>query len=383
MFQDSSLFNVVLGMAASLLALSILIQIIQEFYKFLFKSKSAAYRKVLFDLIGSQASALFEAPETADYRVRGPWDMLRRGPAGILLPLAKEQLGEALERTAPNWVTRILEQIKLEKSGDASKPDLTTWNAFLKRLGDTEKGAIGYRTARELTDLLKDFGHECADGDNELGVITPKKPVDMAKLETAVRKKFLPHVEKATKDFDLLEKNLEFSYKRRNLRQTFVIGFLVAFVMGLPAQTIHEHAKALTEDQVTEIASKVVEIYETRQADTSQQDAGTEAAAQQAVEDAKEIAALATFKRPPDETAVAEGEIQEDTTPLPIFTKIFWKKEGFVGWLFYILGCIATAILLSFGAPFWNDIAKSILNYKKSMVRPSGPATTSPAGTNT
>ena len=40
-----------------------------------------------------------------------------------------------------------------------------------------------------------------------------------------------------------------------------------------------------------------------------------------------------------------------------------------LGWLgemsYYLFGCVITAILICFGAPFWNDLAKSLLRIGK------------------
>jgi len=394
-FQGSSLFNIVLGMAASLLALSILIQILQEFYKFLFKSKSAAYKKVLYNLIGSQAAFLWKAPETADYRVRGPWDIFRRKPGGILQPLAKEQLAKALTRAAPYWVTRTLEQIQQEKAGSSGAAESTTWKAFLIRLGQAEKGTTGFGTAREIAILLKEFGHKWEKEDSRIGEISLSKTMDMAKLEQALRHRFLPQVEKAIRDFDLIDRNLEYTYKRRNMRQTFVLGLLVALVMSYPAQDIYQRAAALTNEETVALTEQVLDVYESRQAIDSSE-AGNSASAERDIKQLnalldllngrlgitgtettqKVVAVSDSTDAPVDPASVTEetGPADWGTVEIPLLKKEFWKKKP-LGWLSYILGCLATAVLLSFGAPFWNDIAKSVLNYKKSMARRPTPAT--------
>ncbi len=388
-FQGSSLLNIVLGLAASLLALSILIQILQEFYKFLFKSKSAAYKKVLLDLIGSQAAFLWEAPETADFRVRGPWDVFRRKPGGILQPLAKEQLGEALSRAAPHWVTRTLEQIELERTGGATKADATTWGAFLDRLGETGKGATGFGTAKEIAGLLKDFGHSLVPGESNLGTITTAQPPDLAKLEAAVRQKFLPQVDKVEKDFDLIDRNLQYTYKRRNMRQTFTLGLLVAFVMSFPVQDLYDQAAALTDEQAVAMTEQMLTIYESQKVTN----AADSVDLNKKLEELNSVLAFFTSRiadaipdttrTPADSLGEKESQKKSETVEIAVLTSKFWKK-GFLEWLSYILGCLMTAILLSFGAPFWNDVAKSVLNFKKSIARPTAqPAAAEAKGSNT
>jgi hypothetical protein len=39
------------------------------------------------------------------------------------------------------------------------------------------------------------------------------------------------------------------------------------------------------------------------------------------------------------------------------------RQEGVFA---YVTGCFITALLLSFGAPFWNDLAKSLLRLQQS-----------------
>ena len=373
-------------MVASLLALSILVQIVQEFYKYLFKSKSVAYRKVLFDLIGSQAGALWYAPETADFRVRGPWDFFRRKPGGILLPLGKEELGRALTRTAPAWVTRLMQQIEQEKAGRAEGGVSDSWKAFLMRLGDTDRGAVGYWIAGEIAGLLKEFGHTWEKQEDRIGEVTAPDTVDFAKLEVAARQKFLPHVEKAKSDFPLIERNMEYAYKRRSMRQTFLIALVVALLMNFPVQRIYDLATTLTDEQAVAMAEQATNIY-AEQAELDSTSSGQDCLrVERQVKTMDKLYKLLTRRlgvtdstdsASTDSTATGQGTQWGDIIQAPILTSAFWVKEP-PKWPGYLLGCFITAVLLSFGAPFWNDIAKSVLNLKKSMASaPSSTGTTS------
>lgn len=247
---------------------------------------------------------------------------------------------------------------------------------------------------------MTEFGHSWKEGDDKIGEITPPQSVDMVKLELAARQRFLPHVDKASRDFSLIERNLEYTYKRRNMRQTFVIGLLIAFVMSFPIQHIYDRATALTDEQAVAMVDQVLAIYESQQAAEEAAEGGETQAAERDIKDMNALvdvltrrlstAALDEPKRttdatdlesPADSATVAKDTERSDMIPAPILTAAFWDKKP-IEWLCYILGCILTAVLLSFGAPFWNDIAKSVLNYKKSMVRtPAQAAANSERGT--
>ena len=121
----SSLIQIVLGMVAMFLALSVGIQVLQEMWKYLFSTKAGVYSRVLGDWLGAWARELLESPALADLQVRGPFQVRRIKPTGKLLPLTREDLIDGLERTATLWRQRGLEALRLEVKVQAGMPAVT------------------------------------------------------------------------------------------------------------------------------------------------------------------------------------------------------------------------------------------------------------------
>jgi hypothetical protein len=279
-----------------------------------------------------------------------------------------------------------MQQIEQEKAGKASGSNSPTWASFLKRLGDTDKGAVGYGTAREIVELLKDFGHAVEKQVDKVGEISAPDTLDIARLEVAARRKFLPHVEKAKADFPLIERNMEYAYRRRNMRQTFVIALVVALVMSYPVQRLYDSASALTDEQAVAMTQQALDIFEKEAELDSTSTAADSLRVERKLKALNEMGNIllgrlgVTDSTDAGVTDSTGTERSADLIQAPILTKAFWDKKPFE-WLCYLLGCFITAVLLSFGAPFWNDVAKSVLNLKKSMASSatSSPVTGSPA----
>jgi len=84
---DNSLLTTLLTMAATFLGLSIVVQVIQELYKYLRSSKGRAYQLALKDFLGPLATELMRPGVLPDVRVRGPFQLMRIRPKGMILPL--------------------------------------------------------------------------------------------------------------------------------------------------------------------------------------------------------------------------------------------------------------------------------------------------------
>src|SRR5262245_10795758 len=104
-----------LTLAAIFLGLAAAVQIIQEFYKYLSRSEAKTYRNVLVDFAGPWIEQLFQPGVVNDLQVRGPFQIRKVRPQGVLLPLPKDELLRAIERLAPVWVRRTLEQLQVER----------------------------------------------------------------------------------------------------------------------------------------------------------------------------------------------------------------------------------------------------------------------------
>ena len=138
---NSALFSILIALAATFLGLSVLVQVIQEIYKHLTSSKSRAFNQVLRDFLGPWIAQLYRPGVIPDLVVRGPFQFFRRRPGGRLLPLSKDDLIKALERTAPDWHRQALKylRMKVKLQGDREKAPSPSWNTFLKGLALAEK----------------------------------------------------------------------------------------------------------------------------------------------------------------------------------------------------------------------------------------------------
>lgn len=383
--MDTQILTTIIGVAATILALSVAVQIIQEMYKYFTSSQSRVYVKVLTDHLGSIAKEIASAPDFADLRTRGPFEILRRRPTGRLLPLEPDELRVAAERTAPLWVQRTLDQLRLEadaRSG-AGEPS-AAWTAFLKKLSSVARGARGYETAREIAEFLIEHGHTRIPGKNDVGTVKydPESPgiFDPGLLIKAFEKKFVPHIVKVTESTGMLENHLDYATGRRNLRHTVVIGFLVAAAVSLPIQDIYRSAATMSPDKVIEYAEAVMDLYEKS---PQEQPSGDMSGPEPSSADVGESPDVTTAT--PTETPSIDSllrpligyitEAHESRTPADEMMVVFgtdkWqaRHHGFWGILLYFLGSIGTAVLVGFGAPFWNDILKSLLGLKRSLRR--------------
>jgi len=380
---DTQVLTTIIGVAATILALSVVVQVIQEMYKYFTSSQSRVYVKVLTDHMGAIAKDIAFAPDFADLRTRGPFEILRRRPTGRLMPLEADELRAAAERTAPLWVQRTLDQLRLEEaSGAGSKIPSVAWTSFLEKLSSVARGAKGYETAKEIAAFLAEHGHSWESGKDHVGTVShisdPKHTFDPTVLIKAFEREFVPHIVKTAENTRLLDDHLAYATGRRNLRHTVVIGFLLAAAVGLPVQAIYQNAATMPPDKVIEFAEAVTDLYEkTQQASP----AGGEV---------DEETARPTVDENPDLTQITPPErLNADSLLKPLIRYISdarmsgtpgyemmsiigskeWKAKyhGFWGILLYVLGNIGTAILVGFGAPFWNDILKSVLGLKRTL----------------
>jgi len=369
---NSSILNVLLGIAVAYLSLSILVQIVQEVYKHLANSKGRAYTNALNDFLGSWAKQLTRPGVLPDLRVRGPFQLVRLRPKGVLLPLSKEQLLAGLEGTAPPWVGRMLHALNAEvklQAGRAEHEPSPTWKAFLAELAKVQKGSPGYWNAHSLASFLERWGHAWPTGGKDqaearqIGELMAPKAFDPAQLLVAFRPAFLPDVQKAAAGFSQFTENFEYLYRRRNLRQTFVIAFLIAFTLDLPFQRIYDKARKVSEAETIAIAEKAIELYSTSAKDAALAGAPTTSrgGSEAILKGAQAILADFISQQGKPASATYPAPIIDTTTIVRLFKQYPRFDE--------LLGCLVTALLVSFGAPFWNDAASLLLNAQKGRKR--------------
>ena len=101
--QTAPLLTTLIALAAMFLGLAVLVQIVQEIYKFLTSSKSRAYLKSVNDALGPLARDALRSDRSPQMKVRGPLQLFGFRRTGWLLPMNAGELENALVATAPPW----------------------------------------------------------------------------------------------------------------------------------------------------------------------------------------------------------------------------------------------------------------------------------------
>jgi len=371
LLESSAVLSSLLAFAAYLLGLSVLVQVLQEGYKFLTSSKARAYRRVLHDLLGPLWSQVERAQGAVSLQARGPFQLFRLRPQGRLLPLDSQALSTLLERSAPTWVQRGLAQLRDEVAVQATNKDAWShgWTTFLKELADAPKGSAGYWTAEDIRRFLEKNGH----GTETTVSNSPRLAAEQ--LLQRFRANFLPAVVTVERTFPQLETNFEYTYRRRNLRQSFLIGLLVTAALSFPVDTIWRASTRLSPaealalaDQAQEAAARArpaqspghAQPEPTTTLPPTDDDCDRLADALEALNDSLNLLAT-TSARP-------------ESPGLELFAglRTTWQEQGFWATILHLLSCAFTAVLLSFGAPFWNDAVGALSTLQRKPPRSGG-----------
>lgn len=339
------LLATLLSLAATFLGLSLLVQVIQEVWKYLTSSKARSYEQVLIDFLGPHAMRLKQPGTLPDLLTRGPFQLFfPRRPQGLLQPMDKQTLVTSLERTAAPWIQRALALLhtEAELQKGARRKATPAFRNFLTELAGVERGSPGYFSAVELREFLAGWEDELAEPDAQA-------------LLLGLRQRFLPSVIQAEANFTQLTKNVEYAYRRRNLRQTFLFGLGLALVFQLPADRLYLRAGKVPLDQAIAAAEQARAIYA--------QEAARDTAAARRL---PELERLADSLRRVLVTGGAPASLNERISLPRIQAEFATPRSGFV----YLLGCLLTSLLISFGAPFWNDLSGVLLRVAKGSSLP-------------
>jgi hypothetical protein len=365
----SSLMSVVLAVAATVLALSLLVQVLQELWKFLFSTRSACYTRVLQDFLGPWAKRMTEPGVLPEFVMRGPFQFRRQRPTGNLEPLATPQLVEGLERTAAPWLRRALRALRLEAELQPAGPEAPSpeWKRFVSEVTQSEGSGPGGGDARDVATFL---------AQHNLGA-DKKMPAKIAAQRAllAFRERFFPHVRDAEQHAGRLREMFDCQYRRRNQLITFVLGFTVAFVCDQPIQHVINRARAMSPEEASALAANVLQMYEATQAarDTAAARGDTAAAAPELPQ---LESALSGLVQTLDSLARRD---RPDAAPTSLLGFSAFGSASWPGRAWYVLGSLLTAVLLSFGAPFWNDLVGALSNRNRGAPRPRAPAEAAPA----
>jgi len=433
---DSSLVATLAALAGMILAIAVLVQIVQEVYKYLTSSKGRAYEIALTDFLGPWGRQLLKPGVIPEMRVRGPFQFKRIRPEGVLLPLKREELAEGLERLAPQMVRRATTAMQAEIAAQATwrvlspgttpglsagMPSVITagaspgatqgaspttspttspsvspaWTSFLAELANVTRGASGYWVASDIRDFLVAWNHvpvpsavssraasplvspidpapaesealarELDDSATASLALMPPPTMDVTAMHAAFRARFLPHVDQAVQRYPQLNANFEYSYARRNTRQTFFIAFLVILLFDYPIDRLYDAARHRDDAGTLALTQQMLGVYE-RMTDSASRD--------------PQIREYWSTLLKTQDTLLRSRIVEEgEDVVIPRLTIL----DRFVGddeaaprkqtgsiWGF-LLGCIVTTLLVSFGAPVWNDIASSLLRLQKGWKTP-------------
>lgn len=367
MIIGSTLLTTILGLAGTFLGLAILVQVIQECWKYLFSTKSSAYERALFAFIGPWARLLMKPGVLPDLQVDGPFQFWRRRPRGKLLPLDRTELVTAMERTAPAWVRRALEVLRLEADllKAPSSPPSPALRTLASELSAAERGSPGFTTANEVSAFLREWNVAVTPGQGVSSVALPAT-VDAEALLADFRERFLPHVTQAERTFDQLQRNFDFTYRRRNTLITFCIALTLSIAANLPIGRLYHRADTMSPDEAVAMAEAMQKLSDSLAAPDQAH------AAQYDRIRARLLRALENMSvgqpEPNSPNATDQGWLSRFGGGL----RDVWMRVRSGGPL-YLVECLITALLLSFGAPFWNDLAGTLLRLQRGPPKDAEP----------
>lgn len=324
----------------------------------------------------------------------------RLRPRGKLLPLDLPSLTDVLEGVAPTWVQRTLARLREEAVFQRAFPGQWSpgWLPFLGELAGVPKGSPGYWTAQDILGFLGANGQLPGSSSTR-----PSPSLTVEQLVGRLRAAFLPDVVAVEAAYPQLVNNFEYSYRRRNLLLSLLIGLFAAAALSLPVDRIWQRATELTPAQAVVLASELRRLAGAATPSAAASAAGGEtngsrgatpergvdeptASAPQAgrsgssrvappatpgapplgVDCAAVIAATGTLDRSLE--AMARTGRRPAGRSLEFFVQ--WReswRSGICDFLAFLPGCLITAVLLSFGAPFWNDAVGILSRFQRGI----------------
>jgi hypothetical protein len=340
--------STLMALAGWFLGLSLFVQVVQELYKQLTSSKSRAYSTALIDFAGPFAALLLEPDVAPDLTIRGPFQFRRLQPQGRLQPLEKASLIGAFERTQPTWFRLTQQALRFEEALQQKGPQRPspTFLDFLRTLANGQEQVPGKYDAVEMKQFLARHGSCVVDA------IEPRADeLDAGRLLKEFQRRYAPQILKVDEHFDQLMRNFASVYRRRNLRQTFVLAFLLAVWFDFSFDAIYARAETVSRDEARAIAQTA-----TRASDAAQPGAPAAPTAPKPTISYLPQPGLRAFGGRAVR-AVRDLWLRQRTFD-SVATAVLSSVPEQVHYLF---GCLVTAVLICFGAPFWNDLTKSLL----------------------
>jgi hypothetical protein len=195
--------------------------------------------------------------------------------------------------------------------------------------------------------------------------------LDAAPLLAQARRRFLPHVVQAEANYPVIKKNFEFSYRRHNLRLTFTLGFVVALMFNLPFEVLYRRATSLTPEQAVNLAERSTALYQ-KVSQAASTPASSATNSSQTVPDLKDLdGSIQQFSQALKVLALT-NRVGSNVNYLIDRSRVesMWREGGAAALMRFLFGCLLTATLISFGAPFWNNLLGRLVPVLRSQSNP-------------
>jgi hypothetical protein len=347
--MDASVGSVLapyIAFAAMLLGISLAVQVLQEVWKFATSSKAVAFENALDDFVGTWAAT--QLRQNTTIAVRGPVQFRRVSTAGHVLPLAKTDLLAALEQAAPAWHRLIDQGLQFESVLQEGTPALPS-PAFARILSSLQAEVQGARPTSQALEMETFLSTWRVRGD---------APFDAVTARAALRHEFFAHLTPIEQHYDRLMQNFHYAYERRNLRQTFTWALALALIFNLPIAGIYRRAAALPLADALALSEKAQGLHADYLKLEAERAQGTniDEAALQALRDREQrLTAVAN-----EALQIASGRTIDSDVGV-----LFRDLQQHLRSISFLIGCLLTAVFVSFGAPFWNDISTALYRIAK------------------
>lgn len=258
--MNASILDIFLAFSAIIVSLSIIIQTLQEIYKYLTNSKSKAFSKAMYDYMGTLFDKIIQAPNIQDTKGRGPFQIFNFRPKDYIAPITKSQFEEALHSTLPTWKKILREKLIAESKlqNGTSALESVEWKLFVDQLTQAEAYSSNKSYFKEVIDFMKEW-NLIVDNPNKILEILDKNYIlnsdtfDANQILKAFEIRFLEDHKYYLENYSHFYEKFTEQYKRRNFRQSFVIALLFCLVLNLPIQEVVKAAKSLKYEDALKI----------------------------------------------------------------------------------------------------------------------------------
>jgi hypothetical protein len=343
----SSFLGPFLALAAMLLGISLLVQVLQELWKFATSSKAIAFEKALDDFAGTWAT--HHLRQDTALAVRGPFQFRRVANAGHVLPTEKNDLLASLEQAAPVWHRLVDSALAFEawlQKGSVGEPS-PKFTELVDKLQREVEGVQASPQALDVYQFLESWG-------------LTGGAFDAAKARGAFRDRFFGHLARLDQHYDRLMQNFQYAYERRNLRQTFTLALLVALAFNLPLGDVYRRASAMPLAEAVVLSERAAALQAEYEELDAEQRKLPEADSAAAARIEQEKAAIQEQEARLRSVADRAFELSAGRSINTDFRSLWRSLRANVTSASQLLGCLLTAVLVSFGAPFWNDVSSAL-----------------------